>query len=138
MSLEKAIEDLTKAVEQNTATLVLLLNNTAPQAADSKPVEEPKEEPKAQKEKVTEAAPQPVKDEAEDKSLENKPEDFFDDVVVPKTKEVFKLYGRDFVLGIIRSFNADASTASELDKEHLQDYVTKLQKALDEKATELV
>lgn len=123
MSLEKALQDNTAAVEKLTAAIVQFAA-TANGAAAPTPAVKADTEEKAEEKPVKKAAAKAEKKED--------PEEKYNAEVKPKVLELVKSKGREAVMAILAEFGADLKSAKDLAPGQYDDFVAKIQAAIDE------
>lgn len=117
MSLEKAIEENTKALRELTEALQAGVGVSKNEDA----AEKPKKETKKDGDK---------KPAAKKESGKKKDGDYYADTVQPITKKAAAKLGREVVKSILEDFGKDVSTAKDLEPEQWEEYVERLEQEL--------
>lgn len=131
MSLEKALEENTKALKELTAAL-----QNAPVASASNAEDKPaKEEKKADKKADKKAEDKPAKEEKKAAKKDDKPDyesDKYLNEVKPLTLKVIKAKNREAVADVLAEFGDDLKSAKDLTADQYDDYMEKLNAVLED------
>lgn len=130
MSIEKALADLTKAIETLTAKIDGVAAQPTPAAkteSEAPKTEAKKEAPKKEVKKETKKA-EPEEDLVEDEATDAIP---YDDVK-KKTLEFVKAKGRDELMAVFSQFGRNVQSAKDLEEGQYADYL----KAIDAELAE--
>ena len=126
MSLEKAIERLADAAEEQNKIMAAILAGkaTASGASEAKNPDETEAAPEKKKAAKKKAAPKEEPVEEADEDIHSKK--FYTDKVQPKTRQAAKALGRAVVMGILDEFGTGLETAKDLEEGQWKDYVARL------------
>lgn len=129
MSLEKALEENTKALNANTEALLQFAASGNGSAAPSAPAKTEKKEEKAPAKEAKKEAP---KEEKKPAKTEEKNDAIPYDDVKNKTLDLVKAKGRDAVLSLLEDFGKDVKSAKDLKEDQYADYLKRVDALLEE------